>query len=124
MHIAYDNKQMTVNTFKNIQETGKDTYAKRNIGIEILRSLAMFMVIILHVLNFGINYEELVPFTVNFTLEIYVFHIALRRVLLYLLPMVGIDLVAYRQIIPFGLVYVPLSIFGGYILSLIVNRIK
>lgn len=65
MHIAYDNKQMTVNTFKNIQETGKDTYAKRNIGIEILRSLAMFMVIILHVLNFGINYEELVPFTVN-----------------------------------------------------------
>lgn len=65
MHTAYDNKQMAVNTFENIQETGKDAYAKRNIGIEILRSLAMFMVIILHVLNFGINYEELVPFTVN-----------------------------------------------------------
>lgn len=65
MHTAYDNKQMAVNTFENIQETGKDAYAKRNIGIEILRSLAMFMVIILHVLNFGINYEELVPFTFN-----------------------------------------------------------
>lgn len=88
-------------------------------GIGIIFVMIMFIKVYEHS-----RVDRVVSKIGTFTLEVYVFHIALRRVLLYLLPMVGIDLVAYRQIIPFGLVYVPLSIFGGYILSLIVNRIK
>ena len=35
----------------------------RNIGIEVLRSISMCMVVFLHVLNFGVHYLELQPFT-------------------------------------------------------------
>lgn len=37
----------------------------RNVGIEILRVISMFMVILLHILNHGVNYPELTPFSGN-----------------------------------------------------------
>ncbi len=37
----------------------------RNIGIEVLRTVSMCMVVFLHVLNFGIHYMNLQPFTLN-----------------------------------------------------------
>lgn len=86
-------------------------------GIGIILFMIMFVKLYEHS-----NVDILVNKIGTFTLEIYVFHIALRSILLYLLPALGMDLVAYRQIIPFGLVFVPLSIIGGYVLNLILNR--
>ena len=37
----------------------------RNSGIDLLRSIAMFMVVVLHVLNYGVEYESLPPFSIN-----------------------------------------------------------
>ena len=37
----------------------------RNVGVEILRIVAMFMIVILHILSLGLNYNELIPYTQN-----------------------------------------------------------
>lgn len=55
------------------------------------------------------------------TLEIYVFHIAFRYAMVYLFRLLGIELTAYRFILPFGAIFVPLSIVGGYCLALFLN---
>lgn len=61
------------------------------------------------------------------TLEIYVFHIAFRYVLMYGFKLFGVDFSlsnykAYRYIIPFGIIFFFISIIGGYILSLITKK--
>lgn len=38
---------------------------EKNMGIELLRIISMFMVIFLHILNFGINYQGLESFSAN-----------------------------------------------------------
>lgn len=38
---------------------------EKNTGIEMLRILSMFMVVILHILNFGIHYTEITSFTIK-----------------------------------------------------------
>lgn len=58
----------------------------------------------------------------SFTLEIYVFHIAFRKILLYIMQSVGIMFDSYWQIILFGIIFIPFSVVGGYILFLITNR--
>lgn len=40
----------------------------RNLGIEALRVISMFMVIFLHILNHGIDYPKLEPFSFNWFL--------------------------------------------------------
>lgn len=65
--------------------------------------------------------DRIVSFLGIFTLEIYVFHIAYRAVLL---GMCHFPLDRYRQIILFAVVFILGSFLGGYILSLIMGLIK
>lgn len=63
----------------------------------------------------------------TFTLEIYVFHIAFRYVLMYGFKLFGVDFNistcrTYRYIILFGILFFFSSIIGGYVLSLITKK--
>ncbi len=58
----------------------------------------------------------------TFTLEVYVFHIALRILSLQLLRDAGFPLTSFREILPYGFLFAPVSFIGGYGLSLILNR--
>lgn len=58
------------------------------------------------------------------TLEIYVFHVALRRVMLWEFMKTGLNMEAYRYLIPFCLIFIPLSLAGGYALALVMDRIR
>ena len=43
----------------------KNAVYDRNVGIEVLRVVSMFMVVFLHVLNHGIDYPKLKLFSIN-----------------------------------------------------------
>ncbi|MDD6435222.1 MAG: acyltransferase family protein [Clostridiales bacterium] len=58
------------------------------------------------------------------TLETYVFHITFRVVLLHGLMFFGIVFDHYRYILLYGIIFIPLSLVGGYILSLILSQVS
>ena len=87
-------------------------------GIGVILVMIMFIK-----LYEGSKIDQIISKIGTVTLEIYVFHIALRAVFLWILEKNGAEITALWQVIWFGLIYIPISLLGGYGLSLLLRRL-